>query len=228
MGLGMEKCCGFIPLRLGTFIISLWFFVIYLLDAVTGFLGVNAEIVYSGQTAKVWYYVDLVFTLLVCVGGLLGIIGSCVASRGFAKVFSVVVWINCLLSVIKYLVSLVLMASYRDDLVRSCTRSGFVGFSNAQTPMIVTLSDSPYYAPVKYPGTLNAHATDASQCQSSVQTFLITFGVVIFAVEIVQIYFASVVSTYASRLRNGARHHKLHDQQIKDFEESQYHMSTVY
>lgn len=33
---------------------------------------------------------------------------------------------------------------------------------------------------------------------------------------------------YASRLRNGARHHRLHDQQIKDFEESRYHMSTVY
>ncbi|KAL0080307.1 hypothetical protein J3Q64DRAFT_1759432 [Phycomyces blakesleeanus] len=230
MGMGMEKCCCFIPLRLGTFIIALWFFVIYLLDAVTGFLGVNAVIVYSGQSAKAWYYIDLLFTVLVCLGGLLGIVGSCFASRGFAKFFSVIIWINCGLSIVKYAVSLALMVVHREDLIRSCLRSGFVGFSNAQTPIssTVTISESPYYAPVKYPGTLNAHATDLEQCQYNVQSFLIVYGVVIFAIEILQIYFASVVSAYASRLRNGARHHRLHDQQIKDFEESRYHMSTVY
>lgn len=29
MGLGLDKCCCFLPLRLGTFIIALWFFVGY-------------------------------------------------------------------------------------------------------------------------------------------------------------------------------------------------------
>ncbi|KAI8371502.1 uncharacterized protein BYT42DRAFT_580496 [Radiomyces spectabilis] len=229
MGMGMEKCCGFIPLRLATFIIATWFFVIYLFDAVTGFLGINAVTVYSGQTAKAWYYVDLIFTLIICIGGLLGIIGSCFASRKFAKIFSIIVWINCALSIIKYIVSLALMAVFHENLVRSCLRSGFIGFSNAQTPMgPAIITDSPFYTPVQYPGTLNAHASSLDDCQSNVKTFLIAYGVVIFVIELIQIYFASVVNAYSSRLRNGARHHRLHDQQIKDFEESRYHMSTVY
>ncbi|KAI7877726.1 hypothetical protein K492DRAFT_171417 [Lichtheimia hyalospora FSU 10163] len=229
MGLGMDKCCCLIPLRLGTFIIALWFFVVYLFDAVTGFMGSNAVTIYSGQAAKAWYYIGLLLTVIICVGGLFGILGSMFASRKFAKTFSIVAWINCVLSIIKYLISLIIMCVYRDDLVNSCRRSGFVGFDNSEVPMSqAVLTDNSYYTPVQYPGTLNAHATSTEQCQSMVQTFLICFGVIIFVVELIQIYFAKVVTNYASRLRNGARHHRLHDQQIKDFEESRYHMSTVY
>lgn len=70
MGLALEKCCCFIPLRMGTFIIALWFFVswhliinnrddstdqhnkqvAYLFDAVTGFLGVNCMFYYIKRT----------------------------------------------------------------------------------------------------------------------------------------------------------------------------------
>ncbi|KAL1934419.1 hypothetical protein VTP01DRAFT_6601 [Rhizomucor pusillus] len=229
MGLGLDKCCCFLPLRLGTFIIALWFFVVYLFDAVTGFLGSNAVTVYSGQTAKAWYYIGLLFTVIICVGGLFGILGSCFANRTFAKIFSIIVWVNCVLSIIKYVVSLIIMCVHRDEMVKSCQRSGFVGFGNSQVSLDpAILSDSPYYTPVRYPGTLNANAASAADCEESVKSFLIAFGVVIFFVELLQIYFASVVSNYASRLRNGARHHRLHDQQIKDFEESRYHMSTVY
>ncbi|KAG0171328.1 hypothetical protein DFQ28_003862 [Apophysomyces sp. BC1034] len=193
------------------------------------FFFVIAVVVYSGQSAKAWYYIDLLFTVLVCLGGLFGILGSCFASRKFAKVFSVVVWVNCILSIVKYLVSLVLMVLFREGMVHSCQRSGFAGFSNAQATMSpAVISDSPYYAPVKYPNTLNSNAMTMEDCEASVKTFLISYGVIIFLVEMLQIYFASVVSAYASRLRNGARHHRLHDQQIKDFEESRYHMSTVY
>ncbi|KAI8149888.1 hypothetical protein BJV82DRAFT_585104 [Fennellomyces sp. T-0311] len=229
MGLGMDKCCCFIPLRLGTFIIALWFFVVYLFDAVTGFMGSNAVTIYSGQSAKAWYYIGLLLTVIICVGGFFGVIGSLFASRRFAKAFSIIAWINCVLSIVKYVISLALMAVNRDDLVRSCQRSGFVGFDNNQVPLSPTvLSESTYYSPVRYPGTLNAHATSLEDCQSIIKTFLIAYGVVIFIVLLLQIYFAKVVTNYSSRLRNGARHHRLHDQQIKDFEESRYHMSTVY
>ncbi|KAI9310289.1 hypothetical protein BX666DRAFT_2021713 [Dichotomocladium elegans] len=229
MGLGMDKCCCLIPLRLGTFIIALWFFIIYLIDVVTGFMGSNAVTIYSGQAAKAWYYIGMIFAVVICVGGLFGILGSLFASRKFAKTFSVVAWTCCVLSIAKYLVSLIIMVVHRDELMKSCRRSGFVGFNNNNVPLSqAVLTDSSYYSPVRYPGTLNANATSAEQCQSSVQTFLVAFGVVIFLIEVLQIYFAKVVTNYASRLRNGARHHRLHDQQIKDFEESRYHMSTVY
>lgn len=97
-------------------------------------------------------------------------------------------WVNCVLSIIKYLISLIIMCVYRDDLVNSCRRSGFVGFDNSEVPLSqAVLTDNSYYTPVQYPGTLNAHATSTEQCQSMVQTFLICFGVIIFVVELIQV-----------------------------------------
>lgn len=80
------------------------------------------------------------------------------------------------------------MAVYRDQMVKSCERSGFVSFGNNQVPLTGTvLTDSSYYSPVRYPGTLNAHAMSAEDCEHSVRTLLISFGVVIFLVELLQV-----------------------------------------
>ncbi|CAO3631423.1 unnamed protein product [Mucor fragilis] len=230
MGLGLEKCCCLIPLRLGTFFIAIWFFAIYLFYTATGFVGVNSIVFYSGQAARPWYYINLLFAVFICLGGFCGIIGSFFASRRFSKAFSVIVWVNCILSIIVYVASLVLIALNKQHVIDSCSVIGFVGVGNAQQDITPTQfnSNNAYYSPVKYPGLLTEHAASKDACSSMINTFTIVFGVVVFVVQLIQIYFAYVVGAYAKRLSNGARHHRLHAQQIKDFEESQYHMSTVY
>lgn len=80
------------------------------------------------------------------------------------------------------------MAANRGNMIKSCQRSGFVGAGNSQVPLNpTTLSESSYYSPVRYPGTLNAHATSLEDCEYDVKTFLITFGVLVFLVEILQV-----------------------------------------
>lgn len=131
MGLGMDKCCCFIPLRLGTFIIALWFFVrsslynaswpwtesahcniynrsftcsmlsqaswavmvrydtaciSYLCLTLTFVCLSIAVTIYSGQAAKAWYYIGLLLTVIICVGGLFGILGSMFVSLLVIKV----------------------------------------------------------------------------------------------------------------------------------------------
>ncbi|KAI9256928.1 hypothetical protein BY458DRAFT_441552 [Sporodiniella umbellata] len=230
MGLGLEKCCCFIPLRLGTFFIAIWFFVTYLFYSATGFLGVNAVLFYSSQTAKPWYYVSLLLAVFVCIAGLSGIAGSLFSSRRFAKFFSVLVWFNCLLSFVIYAVSLIIIAVQRQHAVDSCQVIGFVSIGNSQQQLFAPfhLSKSPYHSPVKFKGLLSENASSEAECQSKYKMFLILFAVLIFVIQIVQVYFGYVAAAYAKRLKNGARHHRLHAQQIKDFEESRYHMSTVY
>ncbi|CAO3678674.1 unnamed protein product [Rhizopus stolonifer] len=189
MGLTPEKCCGFIPLRLGSFIIALWFFIAYFFDAVTGFLGMNAVVVYSGQTTRVWYYINLVFTLLVLVGGFSGVIGTAFAQKKSAKIFNFVIWTCCVLSFVKYVTSLVLMIVYRQNMINTCIRSGFVSFNNAQVGLTATsnVSTGGYYTPVKYPNTLNAHATSYDDCEHAIKLLIITWGAVIFVVQLVQV-----------------------------------------
>ncbi|KAI8876283.1 hypothetical protein K501DRAFT_200740, partial [Backusella circina FSU 941] len=195
----------------------------------TGFVGINASVFYSGQKSIAWYYIGLLFSIFVCVGGLLGVIGSCTRSRSFAKAFSVIVWINCLLSALIYVISLILMATNSPHSIESCRVIGFVDSHNPHKDVTpVQLSTSEFYTPVKYAGLLTEHAESESNCAHMTKLFTITFGVVVFVVQLVQIYFAYIVNAYAKRLSNGARHHRLHAQQIKDFEESRYHMSTVY
>ncbi|KAG1410448.1 hypothetical protein G6F58_009131 [Rhizopus delemar] len=172
---------------------------------------------------------NLLFSVFICVGGLSGIIGSLFASRRFSKAFSIIVWISCVLSFILYIVSLVLITTKRDSTINSCRVMGFIGIGNPQTIIEPThISHSSYYTPVKYPGLLTANAGTESECSAQLNLFSILFGVLIFIIGVIQIYFAYVVGIYAKRLKNGARHHRLHAQQIKDFEESRYHMSTVY
>lgn len=60
-----------------------------------------AAIVYSGQAASAWYYINLLFTVLVCVGGVIGMFGSCFVSRtqhiewGFSLPFYIVLTQVC-------------------------------------------------------------------------------------------------------------------------------------
>ncbi|KAI8076442.1 uncharacterized protein B0P05DRAFT_545878 [Gilbertella persicaria] len=229
MGLALEKCCCFIPLRLGTFFIAIWFCAVYLLYTASGFLAFNPIVVYSGQVARPWYYINLLFSVFICIGGLCGIIGSTFASRRFSKAFSIIAWINVALSILIYVISLALICVHRQDVIDSCRVVGFVSINNSRHEMTVSKpSDQTYYSPVHYTGLLTEHAATEAQCSAMTKTFIIAFGVVVFIVQLIQIYFASVVGAYAARLRSGARHHRLHDQQIKDFEESRFHMSTVY
>ncbi|KAI9481301.1 MAG: hypothetical protein EXX96DRAFT_480068 [Benjaminiella poitrasii] len=231
MGFGLEKCCCLIPLRLGTFFIAIWFFAIYLIYSATGFLGVNAIVFYSGQAATPWYYISMLFSVFICLGGFCGIIVSCFASRKFAKVFSVIVWINVDLSILVYLISLILIAVNKNHLASSCQVVGFVGIGNPQQDIapVQLHNEHSYYSPVRYyPGLRTEHAADQETCARIMRDFIILFGCLAFVIQLIQIYFAYVVSAYAKRLSNGARHHRLHDQQIKEFEETRYHMSTVY
>ena len=84
--------------------------------------------------------------------------------------------------------SLALMIIYRQNMINTCIRSGFVSFNNAQIGLVPSnISTNGYYTPVKYPNTLNAHATSAEDCQQAIRLLIITWGVIIFVVQLVQV-----------------------------------------
>lgn len=110
------------------------------------------------------------------------------AQRKSARFFSIVVWVCCSLSFIKYVISLALMVVYRQNMINTCIRSGIVGFGNSQIGLgPTTISTNSYYSPVKYPNTMNAHATSAEDCEHSIKMLIILWGVLIFIVQMVQV-----------------------------------------
>lgn len=143
------------------------------------------------------------------VGGLFGILGSMFvrinlqpkkyalldinnhtlqAQRKSARFFSIIVWICCGLSFSKYVISLVLMIVYRQNMINTCIRSGFVGLGNPQAGLVpTTISTNSYYSPVKYPDTMNQFASSAEDCESAVKMTLILWGALIFVIQLIQV-----------------------------------------
>jgi len=238
--MALTKCCCCIPLRAGAFIIGLWFLIVNGFEAVSGFLGRNTVISYASQSSAAIFWAEIALSLLIAVGGLFGLIGSCCASRGFITAFSIITWISCLISIVKHVGAVVLIAIHRNEIVDECTKTGLVALSSSS----VTLSSNgtwtngnSTYSPVLHEGTINSPNLTSNStappsradCEKDVEIFLIVTAVVIIFIELMQIYFASVVGAYATKLRTETRHHKLRDQQIKDWDEAQMPMKdSVY
>ncbi|OAD76464.1 hypothetical protein PHYBLDRAFT_143433 [Phycomyces blakesleeanus NRRL 1555(-)] len=206
MGLGMEKCCCFIPLRSGTLIISIWFFIVYSFDIIACFTRVNAFALYAAQSAWLWLDIYLILSFFAVLSGLIGVFGLCLS-----------------------MVSIILILTHRDTIIRTCLRSGIISYSNPMELLQpANITESSFYSPVQYPRTLNAHAESLNECRTGIGHLINLFIVLVVLFSFLQIYFGFVVRAYAGRLTKGARHHRLHDQQIKDFEDSRNHMSTLY
>jgi hypothetical protein len=67
----------------------------------TGFVGVNAIVFYSGQASKPWYYIELLFSVFICLGGFCGIAGSCFVSDTHTIVFLLLILLKELQTIFK-------------------------------------------------------------------------------------------------------------------------------
>lgn len=131
-----------------------------------------------------WFYICKFACFLNCL--LLNLLIK--AQRRSAKFFSIVVWICCVLSFIKYIISLVLMIVYRQNMINTCIRSGLVGIGNSQSGLVpTTVSTGSYYSPVKYPDTMNTFASSQEDCEKSIQLMIILWGAIIFAIQVLQV-----------------------------------------
>jgi hypothetical protein len=212
----MKKCCFCIPLRAGTFLIALWFFVFSSFEAITGFLGRNAILSYVSQTNKSLFWIEESLAVVVALGGLVGIIGTCFATRGFIRAFSIVTWINCVFSVIQHVSSLIVVGVNRQNLINECSLT-LTGKFDA-SPAEVT----PLYTPIMRNHTLGAQPDSNSTiggspdsnsvyatCAKEVEIFLIVAAVVVVVVQFIQFYFGMVVAAYAAKLTSQPKHTKL-------------------
>jgi len=223
----MKKCCLCIPLRAGTFLIALWFFAFSGFEAITGFLGRNAILSYVSQTNIAIFWVEECLAIVVALGGLVGIIGSCFASRGFVRAFSIITWINCVISIIQHVSSLVVVGLNRQNLIDECVSTGKFDVSPAEV--------TSFYTPINRNITLSSSNTTGvspnsasyETCQKEVEVFFIAAAIIILVIQFIQFYFATVVASYAAKLTFQPRHTKLMNQQ--DWDDQQMPMrESVY
>jgi len=170
---------------------------------------------YVIQTSVTIFWVEVSLSLLVALGGLVGIIGSCFASRRFVRAFSIITWINCVISIIQHISSLIIVGLNRQSLINECIVTGKLDISPAEV--------NSFYTPINRNAPSN-NTTAVSpndnvnydNCWKEVEVFFVVAAVAVLFVLFLQFYFATVVASYSAKLTFHPKHTKLMNQQDWD------------
>jgi hypothetical protein len=204
----MEKCCCCIPLRGGVFVIALLtflgnigelaYFFLRREYLTTGFQG-------YGNSYVIAFWVMVAITVLYCAASLFGVIGSGLANRAMVLIFSTVNWIIVIFTFLVYTALWIYIMAKKSEIVDVCTSTlnGAVG-----STMNATNTNS-IYTPLFGPTANSVNSVEA--CNETIKWVSIYLGLVVVIGGLLSVYFASVVSAYATRLKRFNNHTKLQD-----------------
>ncbi|KAG1440655.1 hypothetical protein G6F56_011830 [Rhizopus delemar] len=145
---------------------------------------------------------------LYSISSLFGVIGGITQNRSMINIFRFLYWIMATLILISSFAAWITVLIKRDDIVTGCQQY-LLGLNS---------NSSSYYSPVNLPnGTISLHKED---CVSATKHLLIIGGIAVFLGNFVQIYFASTINAYATRLKSvgTTEHHKLRN--MEDYPET--------
>jgi len=205
----VDKCCCCIPLRGGVFIIAL--LMLFGNIAEVGILFLRREQVmtwfgiYSSSVAIV-FWISVIISALYGAASLFGVIGAAIANRAMVLIFAMVNWIFTILSLLISTALWIYIMVKRQDIEVACTDAINGATAGANS------TGGGLYQPI-YGSAANATSASAPEtCAGAIKWMSIWLGVVVFCGNLFALYFASVVSAYASRLKRFFNNHtKLHD-----------------
>ncbi|KAI8376280.1 uncharacterized protein BYT42DRAFT_574068 [Radiomyces spectabilis] len=159
------------------------------------------------------YWTAVGVIALYAVSSLFGVIGSITQNRKMIGVFKILYWLVTILLLIVTFALWILCLVKRDLLVESC----------AEVARELASSSSSYYTPVQLP---NGGDNLTQSCATAAKQLLIVGGLIVFVGNLFQVYFASVISAYAARLKRNNQHQKLRD--LDDYPEITANKMAVY
>ncbi|KAI9281124.1 hypothetical protein BY458DRAFT_264993 [Sporodiniella umbellata] len=204
--MGLNNCCFCIPLRTGVTSIAVISFLFYLLCFISGVRNLTNYVSLEGQRyilGTLWTYV--VISGLYTLSSSLGIAGGITQNRKMISVFRTLYWINAVFVLILSSYMWIGLLIIRKDIVSSC-QDYFLSSTN-----------NGFYSPVTLPSGKRLYE---EECESYTKQALILLGIFVFLGNFIQIYFASTIQAYATRLKSvgTTQHHQLRN--LEDFPET--------
>ncbi|KAI8889973.1 hypothetical protein K501DRAFT_328759 [Backusella circina FSU 941] len=195
--MGQYKCCCCIPIRAGVLIIALLTAALYIFCTVGLLINKSAlTAAYDGVSSTTMtgiFYTEVVISLIFAVCALFGVVGSITQNRKMISLFKGAYWLSAIIEFIICIARIIVFSLNRSALTASCVAE--------------------YTA--RYPGDSSAEAEE--NCSNAVRLFLIIGSIVSVIISLIEIYFATVISSYATRLRRTNLHEKLRN--LEDFPE---------
>ncbi|KAG2228147.1 hypothetical protein INT45_009193 [Circinella minor] len=149
------------------------------------------------------YYVCIAVSCIGALTSLFGFIGTIIQKRGLINIFKIVYWLMAILALIVTAATYIFLIVRRGDIVDGCE----------------------YYIENGTEGYPLPDGIDSREaCEKTMVGVLVGGGVGIVVGNIISIYFACVVTAYASRLKQRVQHHPLRD--LEDFPQTSYKTSV--
>ncbi|KAF1804404.1 hypothetical protein V8B55DRAFT_1500605 [Mucor lusitanicus] len=204
--MGLNNCCFCIPLRAGVTAIAVCSSVLYI--GILIWLLRERQVIYSLQDvsaalAVFWSLVAVVG--LYSVSALFGVIGGITQNRSMINIFRFLYWTVVILLLLSSSAIWIFMLIKQNSIIDECQK--YLNDSNS--------SSSPIMIPNQ-----QQQGLIQEDCHTATKQILIAGGIVVFVGNFIQIYFASIINAYATRLgQHGSfQHHQLHN--LDDFPET--------
>ncbi|KAI8983652.1 hypothetical protein BDB01DRAFT_791621 [Pilobolus umbonatus] len=185
------KCCCCFPVRAGVFTIALLSALGYLGLIIGMFMLKSddefAQISTEPAFAGIFYSVIAV-SVIFTISAVFGLIGAITQHRKLVAVFKLVYWSVTILQLIISVAVLIAMGVKREVFITLCSAGD---------------------------GTFAVYSEE--ECRSAFKTLMIASSISVVIINVIQIYFGTVISSYATRLRRTNIHEKLRNNE--DFPE---------
>ncbi|KAI9022939.1 hypothetical protein CLU79DRAFT_749591 [Phycomyces nitens] len=205
-----KSCCCCVPLRAGVMVIAIVssaFYIsslVYLLIRRSDMFAKHPD---SLNTLTPIFWTGVAVVSVYSISSILGVFGTISQNRAMTAIFRVLYWIMAILILIVSIAAWVIVFVKRDSFQDECIS-------------LLGRPDSDIYSIVKVPSGSEVATALQNACSDDLKTVLIVSGIAVVIGNIVQIYFASVVSSYASRLKRGNKHIPLRN--LDDFPDNSY------
>ncbi|KAI9303640.1 hypothetical protein BJ944DRAFT_268049 [Cunninghamella echinulata] len=197
--MGNNTCCCCIPIRAGVLFIATLSTAFYLALTIWSFIGEQKYVTTTElQLPKIIFWVFVSLFILYAISSLFGMVGAVAKNRAMINIFKGVYWLMAIIGLVVSVGIWIALLVKRDDFSSLC--------------------NDIYQHPADYnlPDNLPIQPSQAAElCGTTTRNLLIITGVCTLVGNFIQIYFACVISAYATRLRRTNQHEKLRN--LEDF-----------
>ncbi|ORX50450.1 hypothetical protein DM01DRAFT_1384721 [Hesseltinella vesiculosa] len=192
-----NTCCCCIPVRAGVLVIAGVSSAIYLASFVSLMIHRNTYLTLGDQGGAA-FWVTAAVLIIYSLSSIFGVVGAIVKNRNMINFFRVLYWVMAIITLIVTFAVYIYALVRRNDIVNKC----------------IDILEHPgnYGFPA---GEVSTPDEATNGCNTVLRTYFIIAGVVIVIGNIIQMYFASVISAYAQRLKRINLHQRLHN--VEDF-----------
>ncbi|KAI9314841.1 hypothetical protein BX666DRAFT_417661 [Dichotomocladium elegans] len=207
-----RRCCCVIPLRGGTLILSTLIAVASTLLVILTFTHRNPMVMHLDIISPVLPWVALIIYIVTGVIGIYGIMAAATGRLGFVRLYKLLFWV-CFVAILTIWAAVDFVLALVN---RSKSETACIAANPEQTEGSGNQSISIGNYTTTILGMQLGDTYGLANCAQAVQAGVIGLAILLFVGQLSMFYFATVVGSYAKKLRERNYGHRIRDEDWMD------------